>query len=104
MTEETLKEAQKCSSRIRTLELFKSDLLAYMEEDQTKVSVEDHFEIGRRLWDRLLRRFSKTFKLAIEAPSIDVSISDEDGRQLYFDLCAVADKHIDIYKKRMEEL
>ena len=104
MTEETLKEAQKCNSRIRTLECFKSDLLAYMEEDLTKVPMEEHFDHGRRLWDRLLRRFTKSFKSTIDAPSIGVSISDEDGKQLYFDLCAVADKHIDMYKKRMEEL
>ena len=104
MTEETFKEARKCSNRIRTLECFKSDLLTYMEEDMTKVPMEDHFDHGTRLWARLLRRFSKSYKLTIEAPVIDVSISDEDGRQLYFDLCAVADKHINIYKKRMEEL
>lgn len=104
MTEEAFKKAQKCNSRIRTLECFKSDLLAYMEEDSTRVSMGDHFEHGTRLWDRLLKRFSNSFKLAVDAPSIDVSISDEDGKQLYFDLCAVADKHIAMYKKRMEEL
>ncbi len=105
MTVETLKEAQKINSTINALKTFKSELLDFMQDDIITVPLEDHVHKGQLLWWKVLHKlpFNK-LKDVDEAPLLRVQISDEDGREIYEDLCDVADKWIYILNKRMEEL
>ena len=106
MTEEQLKNANKIKSRRDHLIFFKDNILEYMEESDVS-----GFKSGREqlckiqsIWHHLLSRFCNKYCDVEKAPLLAPDISDPDGRELYKDLCAVADKWIKIYDERLKEL
>ena len=106
MTEEQLKKANGIKSRRDHLVFFKRDLLEYMEEESKtgfKSSMDSLNKI-QMVWHHLLSRFCHKFCDREEAPVLSPNISDPDGKELYNDLCAVADKWINIYDERLKEL
>ena len=105
MTQEQLKEANSIKSKQDSLVFFKRNLKEYMEE--SAIGFEDGTDSLNKIqtvWHRLLTHFCQKYCNKNEAPVLSPTISDPDGMALYEDLCAVADKWIDIYEKRLEEI
>ena len=110
MNKETLDKANQYNNRIQAFVYFKEDLKNYMNDgviELTPIEQRVYNFPGQKLWHKLLRGFSVYFPSPDDAPSIlpkKKDMSDSDSEMLYEDLCSLADKWIDIYQKRLEEL
>lgn len=97
-------KAEECMRVINGLNKFKKDLTNYMKDDDNDKKFLLQFDDARLIWNSLLSRFSKKPKNICTAPNLIPDDLNNDADELYKDLCAVADKWIDIYEKRLEEL